>query len=195
MKFNLKRVILVLGVLLILMVAELIYANSYEYEYNIFSQIDELNVLNDFIVDDVEDGNAEGLAYNECFCHVVEYEGNEYTVCAYEFVDAESSKVYYERALDTSYDYWEDWSVSASSSLWGCAYIAFEDNRVLYFQTSALPHKAAEFENGLAQYLSVELPHPGELRSLTDEDLQKIDEYMDDMMREHYPFMEDLIGD
>ena len=195
MKFNLKRVILVLGVLLILMVAELIYANSYEYEYNIFSQIDELNVLNDFIVDDVEDGMQKALPIMNVF--VMWWSTKEMNIryAPYEFVDAESSKVYYERALDTSYDYWEDWSVSASSSLWGCAYIAFEDNRVLYFQTSALPHKAAEFENGLAQYLSVELPHPGELRSLTDEDLQKIDEYMDDMMREHYPFMEDLIGD
>lgn len=132
MRFSLKRVIFVLGIILVLMVAGIVYGNSYEYEYNIFSQIDELNVLSDYIVDDAEDKNAEGLAYNERFCHVVEYEGNKYTVCAYEFVDPESSKVYYERAWgEKIYINWYNCWMSSYSSFWGCKFISFEENRVL----------------------------------------------------------------
>lgn len=155
---KMKRIVFAVTTVCIFAIGIVFYSSYFEFEYEIFAQIDELAILNDYIVGDGEDRHIGSMEYNRSFCHTIQYKGNEYLVCAYEFADPTSSKHYYKNVWNEEFNFWTDWWSRSKSSFSGCEYMTFDGNRVLYFKTNAPLHKATEFENWLAQSLTIELP-------------------------------------
>lgn len=181
MVYKWKSVVFMIIVICIMVIACILYNSHFEFEYRIFAHIDELNTLNDYIIDHAKDQNIGNIEYTRSFCYNLQYNGNEYVVCAYEFADPESSKLYYKNVWKEDFNYWTEWWSRSKSGLTGCEYLTFDGNRVLYFSTRAPHHKATEFENWLAQSLSIELPDHNTPIVPNENQMDKLQEMINDL--------------
>lgn len=130
----------------------------YKYERKVFSNIHELDMLEEYVIQEGEDPNIGDIPYLDGFCAVVGYRGDEYLVCAYVFPDTESLNAYYSAVWDHENERWDDYGIQSYGDPFHNEYFIYSGTCALHFKGDVSYRKAVQFENWLTASFSVEVP-------------------------------------
>ena len=141
--------------------------NNYDYRNKtyIFNTVDDLNFLEDKVVETIKDKHAAKLSYDASRTVKVEFEGDQYSLFAYEFHSSEDTFAFgkavsgndyqsaYESSGDTSgryYHYSAIVVIPISNKL-----LVFKEKNAIYIETKGIKKK--QF-NKFVEYLFSNLP-------------------------------------